>query len=175
MAGKPLGELSTTQDTPHAESPWRAWRAAAGRPEVDAALRELWEQLEARVRARGPVCVASGKCCQFERYGHRLYITGLEIAWLLAQLPPDQSAAGHARLTPSGGCPFQSALLCGVHPIRPLGCRVFFCQKDAQDWQHQVYEEFLAALRRLHERFDLPYRYMEWRGGLAEAYADQPV
>jgi Fe-S-cluster containining protein len=154
------------------KTPCRVWRAAAGRPEVDAALRNLWADLEARVQAHGALCAASGRCCRFDRYGHRLYATGLEIAWLLAHLPPGQQTAWPARLTPRGDCPFQNRLRCAVHPNRALGCRIFFCRPDTQDWQHEVYEEFLAALRRLHERFDLPYRYLEWRAGLAEALTD---
>lgn len=36
---------------------------------------------------RGPVCWASGRCsCNFEKFGHRLYVTALETAWCVTQL-----------------------------------------------------------------------------------------
>jgi len=69
------------------------------------------------------------------------------------------------------GCPFQVNGMCSVHPLRPLGCRVYFCDPDAQDWQEPVYERFLNELRQLHERSGLEYRYLEWRAGLSEARA----
>jgi hypothetical protein len=50
-----------------------------------------------------------------------------------------------------------------------MGCRVFFCQEGTQGWQQELYEQFLAELRRMHEDRGLPYRYMEWRAGLREA------
>ena len=52
-----------------------------------------------------------------------------------------------------------------------MGCRVFFCERGTQQWQNELYEAFLARLRALHDDLDLPYRYMEWRGGLEEAEA----
>jgi Fe-S-cluster containining protein len=70
-----------------------------------------------------------------------------------------------------GGCPFQSMKLCGVHAIRPFGCRVFFCDETSTDWQHQQYELFHAELRRLHETLQVPYFYVEWRHAL-RAIAD---
>ncbi len=33
------------------------------------------------------MCVASGKCCKFERYGHRLYVTTAELEYFAAVLP----------------------------------------------------------------------------------------
>ena len=54
---------------------------------------------------------------------------------------------------------------------RPLGCRVFFCQQGTEDWQHELYERFLARLKALHEQYDVAYRYLEWRAALAEAAA----
>ena len=66
-------------------------------------------------------------------------------------------------------CAFQVNGMCGIHTIRPLGCRIFFCQEGTQDWQQDVYEQFQQRIRRLHDEHELPYRYMEWRAGLIEA------
>jgi Fe-S-cluster containining protein len=56
--------------------------------------------------------------------------------------------------------------LCSVHPIRPFGCRIFFCDPTATDWQQQQYERFHAELKQLHERFGVAYYYVEWRQGI---------
>lgn len=154
------------------EQPWRRWDEAAGEPAIDSSLRAVYEQLDAEIAERGPTCWISGRCCQFDAYGHRLYVTGLEIAWFLRQLDAMSVQRLHSAALPEAdGCPFQVKGLCGVHPVRPLGCRIFFCDPNAQDWQNPVYERYLTELRQLHEAHGLPYRYMEWRNGLAEARA----
>ncbi len=140
---------------------WRHWCKAAKRPAVSAALHDLYAQLDAAVADRAPTCWSSGKCCSFDAYGHRLYVTALEIAWMLPSVPLPPT------LPPlTGPCVFQVDRLCSVHRLRPLGCRVFFCQQGTQDWQRELYEDFLRRLRDLHESHRLEYRYLEWRSGL---------
>ena len=65
------------------------------------------------------------------------------------------------------GCPFQQNKLCSVHGIRPFGCRIFFCDPTATDWQNAQYERFHADLKRLHEQLGVPYQYVEWRQALS--------
>jgi Fe-S-cluster containining protein len=149
---------------------WVPWLNAAREAEIDLALRELYAELDTDVQSRKPTCWLSGRCCKFDSHGHKMYVTGLEIAWVVQQL----DGAGRVRLLGASlpgldGCPFQVDGLCSVHALRPLGCRVYFCDATAQGWQNEVYEQFLARLRRLHEDHALPYRYMEWRQGLCEA------
>ena len=72
------------------------------------------------------------------------------------------------RVRGAASCPYQVDGACSVHTVRPMGCRVFFCQAGQEAWQRDLYERMLGELRRLHERFALPYRYAEWRGLLAE-------
>ena len=157
---------------------WRRLFDAAADAEVDAALRAVFAELDQQVCARGVGCRNSGRCCRFDQFGHRLYVTGLEIAWTLTQLgmtPWHEDAPGvgadirPTRIDPAGACVFQVDNRCTVHTVRPLGCRIFFCQEGTDDWQHELSERFLADLRELHDTHNLPYRYLEWRAGLAEA------
>ena len=60
------------------EKSWAIWREAAGREAIDRAIHQLYDDLGQAVVERRPVCNASGRCCRFEEYGHRLYVTGLE-------------------------------------------------------------------------------------------------
>jgi Fe-S-cluster containining protein len=140
------------------------WFSAARGGGIDAALRGMYADLDAAVAARGPTCWVSGRCCKFEAYGHRLYVTALEIAWFLGQVQPPPDVESHWT-----ACPYQINGLCTAHAARPLGCRVFFCQRGTQEWQHALYEDFQRRLRDLHDANDLPYRYLEWRAGLREA------
>ncbi|MEL7088597.1 MAG: hypothetical protein AAGL98_09200, partial [Planctomycetota bacterium] len=158
---------------------WNAWRRAAALSVIDSALRELYAELDAAVAAKGPTCWTSGKCCKFDEFGHRLYVTGLEIAWFLQQVgstspegtnPNEPPSSGGIRLPQfaehPGACPYQIDGLCSTHTVRPLGCRVFFCQQGTEAWQQDLYETFLRRLRLLHDEHDLEYRYMDWLAGL---------
>jgi hypothetical protein len=156
---------------------WAAWFAAASRAEVDRALRSIYDDLGTEVAKRGPVCWASGRCCNFEKFGHRLYVTALETAWCvtqLAQAPPPQQALLALPVEPRGGCPFQIDTLCNAHAMRPLGCRVFFCQRGTEDWQHELYEQCQSRLRTVHEEFRIEYAYTEWRVSLKHAIEHKP-
>ncbi|QDU32976.1 hypothetical protein KS4_10150 [Poriferisphaera corsica] len=175
---------------------WQRWYHAASTPEVTASLLDLYNQLADRIKQQNAACLASGKCCKFETYGHRLYVTGFEIAFVLHQLihhPMSPESAddnceqpaksnnhslnvlnGAAQSlasdnTPIDGCVYQIDGLCSIHPIRPLGCRIYFCDQQLQDWQNDLYEEFLKKLQEVHMQYEIPYRYVEWRTSLAEA------
>lgn len=140
---------------------------ASRRGDVARAVDALYRDLQEQIDQRKPVCIVSGRCCKFEEFGHRLYVTTLELAAFAAQLPAHPSTAGQARRgTEEVGCPFQIGKLCGVHAIRPFGCRVFFCDSTAQEWQQEQYAIFHARLKALHERLAVPYFYVEWRAGL---------
>ncbi len=149
------------------------WLAAARDGSVVAELEGVYEYVAARVESRGPACWASGRCCNFEKTGHLLYTTGLEAAYTVSRLDAAIGARARSpahRLTVSPShptCPFQSANLCGVHPIRPLGCRVYFCDRSAQEWQRALSERAIAQVRAIHDRHGIEYRYSEWRALLA--------
>ena len=166
----------------------QAVERAVARPEVAGAVGAVYAKLQEEIDQRRPVCTASGRCCRFEEYGHRLYVTTIELAafarglgeWPVVSgqwpkkcttsLPVLSSSflltTDHRPLATSPGCPFQIEGLCGVHPIRPFGCRVFFCDETATDWQQDAYERHHARLKRLHEELGVPYFYLEWRQAL---------
>lgn len=154
------------------------WLRAASDPLVRGELEAVYADVAAQVEARGPACWASGRCCHFEKAGHLLYVTGLEAAYtvvgVLASRQEIAAAAapaerGDGRVTPlagasgSDGCRFQVGNLCTVHGIKPLGCRVYFCDASAQEWQQRLSEHGLAQIRGIHDRRGIEYRYGEWR------------
>lgn len=170
---------------------WASWRDASVVPGINGALRDLYAELDAAIVAKGPMCWSSGKCCKFDDFGHRLYVTGLEIAWFLGQVgsagPQGGSLKSEARNAETdrglrlpqlaehpGACPYQTNGLCSTHTIRPLGCRVFFCQQGTEAWQQDLYEAFLKRLQTLHDEHGLEYRYMDWIAGLNEAEQASP-
>jgi Fe-S-cluster containining protein len=62
-----------------------------------------------------------------------------------------------------GGCPFQSANLCSIHDLKPLACRVYFCDRTTDAWMTDTAERFHDRVRALHDRHNIPYLYAEWR------------
>lgn len=144
------------------------WLAAASRPDVRRALEGVYADAAREIAERGPACWASGRCCNFEKTGHLLYVTGLEAAYTVAGARGREPSRATSLPVLSGGlCPFQEQNLCGVHEIKPLGCRVYFCDRSAQQWQNDLSERLLAEVRAIHDRHGVEYRYGEWRAMLA--------
>jgi len=124
----------------------------------------IYADVQHQIDARKPRCDVSGRCCQFEKFGHLLFVTTLELAAFDLQRP----ALGRVNDLPdANACRYQQAGLCTAHAIRPFGCRIYFCDPTAEDWQHEQYEAFHTRLKRLHDELGVPYLYVEWRQGLA--------
>ncbi|MEM8757024.1 MAG: hypothetical protein AAGF47_04495 [Planctomycetota bacterium] len=146
------------------------WLTLSRSPAIDRAIRALHTEIAERVAGARPVCTASARCCHFERVGHDLFVTGLEAAWTLDRIPSDRAIcvvdveASRSR----GDCPFLVGVgpvgACGVHPARPAGCRVYFCDPTRERFVQDLAEHAAVRVRELHGEFDVPYLYAEWRG-----------
>lgn len=155
------------------------------RAAIQDAVGHILARVDAEIAVRQPICNASGRCCHFEKYGHRLYVTTVELFYFAlmqetadagngpsatGKIPLPQYFAGKVE-----GCPYQINNLCTARAARPLGCRIYFCDPQAQHWQNDVYEKFHAELKALHnpeESDPLAYHYVEWRAGL-QSYVSQ--
>jgi hypothetical protein len=146
--------------------PIAALREAAQNAELIAAVENLYREVGAEIAARAPTCWNRGDCCRFGAYGHRLYVTAIEVAYYLHHdhaTPP--AAGGGLPVLPSAGadtCPHAFDGRCHARDARPLGCRIFYCDPAARDWQGPLTETYLARLRELHTRFDVPCFYADW-------------
>ena len=162
------------------------WLSSLESLQLSDAIESVYAEAAREIAARGPACWASGRCCNFKQHGHRLYVTGLEAAYCVAKLPEIAGTRKENFAEPTlrlpvlddakqrGGCPFQIANLCGVHAIKPLGCRVYFCDKSAQDWQMDLSERLIRRVRAIHDEFEIEYRYGEWRDMLALFVHSEP-
>ena len=59
---------------------------AAGRSAVRQAVERIYADLQAQIDLRRPRCDASGRCCRFEEFGHRLFVTTMELATFIYDL-----------------------------------------------------------------------------------------
>ncbi len=118
------------------------------------------DQTRASHRAQAGDCSACGKCCDFDAYGHRLYVTHAEMLYFSAKI-------GSENLRPmtSGACPYMHENRCSVHEYRFSGCRIYGCQGDAE-FQYQLTEQALDKIKALCNALDVPYEYKDIRQAL---------
>ncbi|MCP4246678.1 MAG: hypothetical protein GY778_06485 [bacterium] len=124
-------------------------------------MEAFYAEVDAAVAAQAPGCVNRGDCCRFDDYGHRLYVTTIELTYFLRGLR-DQWRSPDSGNT----CPFHVDGLCVARSHRPMGCRVFFCDPASQGQQHAEYERRLAELKTISEACGVDYRYVEWLSAL---------
>jgi Fe-S-cluster containining protein len=124
---------------------------------------ELYQEVDRDVRAAGPVCVASGRCCRFKEYGHVLFLSNLEADVLLSQAPPYEAPVS------ADYCPFQKDNLCTAREPRPLGCRVYYCDPNYQKTGNRITETYLRRLKVLAAAYGVEWRYAPLHTFLNEA------
>lgn len=105
-------------------------------------------------------CGACGKCCDFDTYDHRLFVTPPELIYFAAGLGGDE-----LKTMRTGLCPYNVGFRCSVHEHRFAGCRIFCCTGDA-DFQSDLTEEVLKELKAISNELDIPYRYADLRTAL---------
>lgn len=169
---------------PHpAEDPRVArWLEQARDARIAGEIEAIHLEVAAAIDRERPLCLASGHCCHFGRFGHDLFVTAIEAAWSVnamtlaprrSETPPramhresgtDLGLATVPATTPSSehSCPWLDGRLCGARPARPLGCRTFFCDPRARSWSEPLHERLHGRLRDMHQRFDIIYHYDEW-------------
>jgi hypothetical protein len=122
-------------------------------PELRSRVLEVYAEVDAAVAAAAPRCDASGRCCRFTEYGHTLFLSQFEADILLETAPP------FVRPVTRDGCPFQVDNLCTARHVRPLGCRIYFCDPAFQEQQQDITERAVAELKRLADEFGTGWRY----------------
>lgn len=134
----------------------------AGSESVRANLTEFYRDIDAQITARSPRCINRGKCCNFAKYGHRLYVTSIELAHFIDGQKSEWKSVSDV----ADQCPYHIGGVCTAREHRPLGCRVFFCEAESDVWPNEIYESGLERLKRISADHDVDYRYQEWLSAL---------
>jgi len=100
-------------------------------------------------------CQMCGKCCDFDQFDHRLFITPPEILYFNANLPAEKQ-----KPMTTGRCPYNIDTRCMVYQYRFAGCRIFCCKADP-DFQSSLSESALNKFKSLCCEFQIPYRYTD--------------
>lgn len=142
-----------------------------GRAEVLADVDAVYADVARIVESHRGTCQACGRCCRFGEFGHALFLTSPELVHLMTHLADpagglaDSFAAmvrAAADCLPAEFCPLQQAGQCTIRPIRPLGCRLFFCSPDNLEWGRTAYEPMQQRMKQTCQSRSLPYGYVEW-------------
>ena len=121
---------------------------------VEEIYKWLDEQITAHQDAAGR-CEACGKCCDFEKFGHRLFVTSPEMIYFSEKI-------GSRNLKPitTGRCGYQVDDKCTVYKYRFASCRIFCCKGDSR-FQSDLTETVIKKFKALCDEFEIPYRYTD--------------
>jgi Fe-S-cluster containining protein len=125
-------------------------------------VRRIYQSLEIRLESTGFSCKACGRCCDFDSFGHRLYITTPELIYFKIKLT--ENKVPFLPMT-AGACPYRKGGKCSVYPWRFAGCRIFNCTGNA-DLQSSLSEGTIASCKSLCIQSGLEYGYMDLKSTL---------
>jgi Fe-S-cluster containining protein len=119
----------------------------------------IYQWLEGELAKLSQSCDACGKCCDFESFGHRLYVTTPELMYFRYYLGPEIKEMA------TGVCPYRIDGKCTVYPYRFAGCRIFTCKGDTEK-ENQICEEAVRRFKALCNEYGLDYHYVYLQTGL---------
>ena len=119
-------------------------------------LTKIYVELEKELEAHPQPCTGCGECCHFEKAGHRLYGSSLELAFLKEKHPSPT-------LHEEDRCPHQIEKSCSVRHERLIGCRTFFRLHSQGETEavEELYEKFLGKLKKLYRESELEWEYRD--------------
>ncbi|MBN1457041.1 MAG: hypothetical protein JW912_04225 [Sedimentisphaerales bacterium] len=120
---------------------------------------QVYDLIDLKTTARQAECNACGKCCDFDSFDHRLYVTSPEMIYFAANV--------NSPIRPMDGgiCPYNIAGKCSVHEKRFAGCRIFLCKGDSE-FQGELSEEAIAEFKSICAEFGVDYYYADLKTAL---------
>lgn len=123
-------------------------------------VEKIYNWIDSQNQKARLACNACGRCCDFETYGHQLFVTMPELMYFAEKLGPE-----NIRPMKNSACPYSNDGKCIIHPNRFAACRIFFCKGDTPA-QNQLSEQVVNKFRILCNEFDIPYRYTDLKNAL---------
>lgn len=122
-------------------------------------VKTIYEWIDKQVRLMDPSCNECGQCCDFEHFGHRLYVTTPEMFHF------QHYAGPNVKMMTMGVCPYRVKGKCSVYPFRFSGCRIFSC-KGKPEKENALCEQAVKKFKILCEEYSIPYHYVCLQDGL---------
>lgn len=126
--------------------------------QIITAVGDIYRWIDEQVGHMDRMCKACGECCDFEAFGHRLYVTTPELLHFRHTVGPAIKAM------PAGVCPYRVDGRCSVYAYRFAGCRIFTCGGDSEA-ENRFSEEAIRKFKELCEAYAIPYRYVYVKEG----------
>jgi hypothetical protein len=119
---------------------------------------EIYNWLDSQINEHNDlagVCDVCGKCCDFEAFDHRLFVTPPELIYLASKLGGE-----NLKSMPDSRCPYHLICRCTVYKYRFACCRIFSCKGD-KDFQSRLSESALKKFKSICTEFKIPYHYTD--------------
>jgi hypothetical protein len=126
----------------------------------------VYRWLDEQLAGMDSSCRACGHCCDFESFGHRLYVTTPELLYFQHHLGKPVKAMT------TGVCPYHIDGKCTVYPCRFSGCRIFLCKGDTEK-ENALCEQAIRKFKALCDQYSIPYHYVYLQIGL-EMLSENP-
>ena len=129
---------------------------------------EIYDWLDTQIHENADLaglCDVCGKCCDFDGFDHRLFVTPPELMYLTTGQQAANPGAENIKSIPSnrplgGKCPYNIDGKCTVYEHRFAACRIFCCGADV-DFQSELSESAMEKLKSLCVEFQIPYHYTD--------------
>ena len=118
---------------------------------------DVYADIDRYIESAAPKCENCGLCCNFGKYGHRLYATTAEMTVFYnfaREVKPSEDCD-------TDKCIYRGRNRCDMYQGRTSGCRIFYCQDLPDELQNELYEQVLARLRDIHLQLKIPYYYAD--------------
>ena len=138
-------------------------------PQLTAKIAEIYNWLDSQIQKKPDLvqkCSACGKCCNFAKFDHHLFVTTPEMMYLAAKLGPENRKPMTTAI-----CPYNSNGECTIYQHRFAGCRIFHCTAMA-DFQSKLTESALKKLKSICTKFKIPYQYSSLPSALKSFISD---
>ncbi len=130
---------------------------------------DVYKWIDEQLIAQKPMagrCDACGRCCDFEAFDHKLFVTSPEMLFFTTML-----GCQNTKQMKAGRCPWLIDGKCSVYDYRFAGCRIFYCKGDA-DFQGRLSETAAKKFKTICEDLEIPYRYIELSAAAGESFAN---
>lgn len=116
-------------------------------------VQSIYQWLADQLAGLDQPCSACGRCCDFESFGHRLYVTTPELIFF-------QHFMESQMIRMDGDiCPYRIDGKCSVYPYRFSGCRIFSCKGDAER-ENAICEQVISKFKTLCDEYGIVYHYV---------------
>lgn len=130
--------------------------------EINRSVKKIYDWLDEQIASNRNLiggCKACGRCCDFERFDHILFVTTPELIYLKTSLSCDLK-----KMTGSI-CPYNIEGKCSVYDYRFTACRIFYCSAD-KELQYRLSASVSKQLKLLCDKLNIPYYYCDLKTAL---------